>query len=68
MRRYITPWLLTMSLLFGVVCVGCAPKIEPYGLDETVRLEAGDAAPFDGWLLSDRDLEFLLKRAEPVEP
>jgi len=50
-------------MLFAVVCAGCGPNAEPYGLNETIYLNKGDDAPFDGWLVSDQDMEYLLKRA-----
>lgn len=63
----ITRWLAATCLACALACAGCAPlrpEAAAYGLDEPVRLSAGTAAPFDGWLLSDADLEWLLKAAE----
>jgi hypothetical protein len=59
----ITKWLLMMLMLFALACAGCVPSVEPYGADELVYLRATEPAPFDGWLLSDADLEALIKAA-----
>ncbi len=50
-------------LLAGCLAMisGCAPAVAPYSIDEAVHLEKGDPSPFVGWLLSDADLEMLLK-------
>jgi hypothetical protein len=52
-----------MLLLCAIVCGGCGPGVEPYGTDEAVYLQVDEPAPFAGWLLSDADLEALLKAA-----
>jgi hypothetical protein len=41
----------------------CAPKPPDYGAEQIVRLEAAQPAPWAGWLVSDAELEFLLKHA-----
>lgn len=52
-------------MLFAIGFAGCGQRVEPYGAEETVYLAKDAPAPFAGWLLSDADLEALLKAAEP---
>ncbi len=54
-----------MTLVLFVSCFsGCGPaRVEPYGGQELERLEAGQPAPWAGWLLSDEHFEMLLKTA-----
>ena len=52
-----------MLMLFALAFAGCAPSVEPYGANELVYLRQNEPAPFDGWLLSDADLEHLFKTA-----
>ena len=56
---------LFVTLVLFASCFGACgpPRTEPYGLQELERLEAGQSAPWAGWLMSDGDLEFLLKQA-----
>lgn len=52
--------LVTASLALS----GCASRVVAYGDQEAVHLAQSEPAPFSGWLLSDADLEMLLKGAE----
>lgn len=52
--------ILTLSA-FGLDA--CAPAIEPYGNQEIIHIEKDEPAPWPGWLMTDAELEFLLKKA-----
>ena len=56
-----------MCLPFALAFAGCAPKVRSYGRQEIIRLEKGQAAPWTGWLVSDADLEMLLKDSERAQ-
>ncbi len=56
--------LLVILTLCVLAFAGCGHRVLDYGSQEIVRLEAGQAAPWPGWLLSDAELEMLLKKAE----
>lgn len=58
--------LLATWLLCATASAGCAPKADSYAdftSDEISRLRAGEPAPFTGWLVSDADLEAMVKGA-----
>ena len=63
-----TKWLVTILLLFALVFPACAPArpdvAASYGREGPLHLDANQPAPFAGWLVSDADLEWLLKAAE----
>jgi len=61
---FITRWLAATCLLCALALPGCGRKVCSYGAEETLHLEKGQPAPWTGWLLSDADLEYLLKAAE----
>ena len=63
MKTYITRWLLTMLALCAFGLDACAPAIKPYGNQEIIHLEKDEPAPWPGWLMTDAELEFLLKKA-----
>jgi hypothetical protein len=64
MRRFTMKWLTTMLMLCVIGLGGCVRDVRPYSNAEAVYIKTGEPAPFDGWLLSDADLEVLLKAAE----
>ncbi len=65
MRTFTKTLLIVILTLCVSVFAGCARNTISYGAEEVVRLEAGEPAPWTGWLLSDTELEFLLKQADP---
>lgn len=54
---------LAILTLCAAVWPGCGPKAHDYGSKQIVRLKAAQPAPWAGWLVSDAELEFLLKQA-----
>ncbi len=58
-----------MWLLSALALPACAASLPdpaaPYGNQQATHLEPNQPAPFAGWLLSDSDLEWLLKSAQP---
>ena len=55
-RRGARIWLLAMLLLSSSALTGCllrSPKVTVMPEARTAKLQAGQAAPFDGWLLTD---------------
>ena len=57
--------LLGTLLLCALAFAGCGPRpVAAYGDQEIIRLEAGQPSPWTGWLLSDTELEHLLKTAQ----
>ena len=66
--RSITRSLLVMFMLSVLAFAGCAPKpVVEYGSQELQHIEQGQPAPYTGWLMSDQELELLLKAARPGE-
>jgi hypothetical protein len=56
-----------MWLPFALACPACAParpEAADYGRQSLLHLDANQPAPFAGWLVSDQDLEWLVKAAQ----
>jgi len=55
-------WLLVILLLSAAVLTSCVKKpVVVLGDSRTVKLQAGQPAPVDGWLLTDSAMAELLE-------
>lgn len=63
-KKSATPWQLATLMLCLAVLTSCAPQPAPavylLGSSRTVPLNAGDPAPFSGWLLTNEAMADLL--------
>jgi hypothetical protein len=67
---FTTTWRLTIALLLLIVLPACARarhEAVSYGRQAPLHLDANQPAPFAGWLVSDADLEWLLKAAQVAQ-
>ena len=67
MLKSIMKWLAVILTVCAAACAGCAPSqpvLEHPGVHQIAKVQAGQPAPFTGWLLPEADFAMLLKLAE----